>query len=319
MTLVHGKGVLETGPIQIKRGIFQGDSLSPLLFTMSLNPISTELNRTGYGYQLDKETKISHLFYVDDLKLYATNDSQLNGLVKTVKKMSDDIRMDFELDKCAKTTFKAGKKVSTENIPITDETVIQDQEGTYTYLGVEEGDGIEHSRMKDKIRKEHKRRLKLVLKSELNARNKMYAINTLAVPVVLYSYGFINWKVEEVKDLDRMTRKQLCKNRMHSRMADAERIYIPCQEGGRGLMNLEKEYKANIIGLNKYLANKDDRQLAAVLRHHKHHSIVLNPQAGREVRLSYAQRTPLATTTTAQQRPRLRCSKASTRQTTRGK
>ena len=47
MTLVHSKGVLETGPIQIKRGLFQRDSLSPLLFTMSLNPISTELNRTG--------------------------------------------------------------------------------------------------------------------------------------------------------------------------------------------------------------------------------------------------------------------------------
>ena len=40
MTLVHKEGVLETGPIRIKRRIFQGDSLSPLLFTMSLNPLS---------------------------------------------------------------------------------------------------------------------------------------------------------------------------------------------------------------------------------------------------------------------------------------
>ena len=40
MTLVHKEGVLKTGPIRIKRGIFQGHSLSPLLFTMSLNPLS---------------------------------------------------------------------------------------------------------------------------------------------------------------------------------------------------------------------------------------------------------------------------------------
>ena len=40
MTLVHKGGVQETAPIRIKRGIFQGDSLSPLLFTMSLNPLS---------------------------------------------------------------------------------------------------------------------------------------------------------------------------------------------------------------------------------------------------------------------------------------
>ena len=65
MTLVHEKGTMETGPINIKRGIFQGDSLSPLLFTMALNPLSRELNKTGYGYQLDKDTKINHLFYLD--------------------------------------------------------------------------------------------------------------------------------------------------------------------------------------------------------------------------------------------------------------
>ena len=43
MTLVHKEGVLETRPIRINRGIFQGESLSPLLSTMSLNPLSQEL------------------------------------------------------------------------------------------------------------------------------------------------------------------------------------------------------------------------------------------------------------------------------------
>ena len=45
MILVHKEGILETGSIRIKRGIFQGDSLSPLLFTMSLNPLSQELQK----------------------------------------------------------------------------------------------------------------------------------------------------------------------------------------------------------------------------------------------------------------------------------
>ena len=64
MTLLHKEGVLEIGPIRIKRGIFL-HSLSPLLFTMSLNPLSKELQKTRYGYQLDEETKINHLFYVE--------------------------------------------------------------------------------------------------------------------------------------------------------------------------------------------------------------------------------------------------------------
>ena len=85
MTLAHKEGVLEIGPIRIKRGIIQGESLSPLLFIMSLNSLSIELNRTKHGNQLDKQTKINHLFYVDDLKLYGANDSQLTGLINTVK------------------------------------------------------------------------------------------------------------------------------------------------------------------------------------------------------------------------------------------
>ena len=95
-----------------------------------------------------------------------------------------------------------------------------DQTATYKYLGMEEGEGIQHHKMKVKIRKEYKIRIKVVLKSELNAREKIVAINTLAVPIILHSYGIIDWKLDEIQDLDRMTRKQLCM--MY--------IYI-CQEG----------------------------------------------------------------------------------------
>ena len=65
---------------------------------------------------------------------------------------------------------------------------------------MEEGEGVQHHKMKVKLRKKYNRRIKLVLKSELNARNKI---------AVLYSYGVINWKLDETQDLDRMIRKQL--------------------------------------------------------------------------------------------------------------
>ena len=112
---------------------------------MSLNPLSQELQKTGYGYQLDEQTKINHLFYVDDLKLYGISDNQLTWLINTVKNVSDDIKMEFGLDKCAKASFKKGKKVSAKGIPLNDNQVIQDldQAETYKYLGMEEGEGKE--------------------------------------------------------------------------------------------------------------------------------------------------------------------------------
>ena len=36
-------------------------------------------------------------------------------------------------------------------------------------------------------------------------------------------------------------------NQVLAKKADVDRIYLPYQEGGRGLMNLEKEYKATMI------------------------------------------------------------------------
>ena len=132
---------------------------------------------------------------------------------------------------------------------------------------MKEGERVQHHKMKVKIMKEYKRRIKLVLKSELNARNKIAVIKTLAVPVILYSYGVIDWKLHEIWDLDRMTRKQMCMNQMPAKKADVGRIYLPCQGSGRSLMNLEKECKATMIGLQTYMTNKGDVQIQAVLRH----------------------------------------------------
>ena len=148
MTLVHRQGVLEW--IGIKREIFEGDLLSPILFTVSLYLLSKELQKTGYGYQFDEKTKINHLFYVDDFKLHERNDSQLNRLVNRVKMVSDDIKMEFGINKYVQATFKKGKKVSTERIKLADKNVIQKWEPpvTYTYLGIKEGDGTEQHNMK---------------------------------------------------------------------------------------------------------------------------------------------------------------------------
>jgi hypothetical protein len=46
--------------------------------------------------------------------------------------------------------------------------------------------------MKERLKQEYRRRLRMILKCELNARNKITAIGALAVPVLRYSFGIIN-------------------------------------------------------------------------------------------------------------------------------
>ena len=93
----------------------------------------------------------------------------------------------------------------------------------------------------------------MILKSELNAKNKITAIGALAVPVLRHSFDIINWRIEEIKQIDRKTRKMLTMYKMHHPKADIDRLYVKRKEGGRGLMQVEAAYKAEIINIAEYL------------------------------------------------------------------
>ena len=100
---------MQSQPIQIQRGIFQGDSLSPSLFCIALTPLTNELNRADCGYQVHgTKRKISHLFHMDDLKLLGRNENDLKNEMKIVQTISKDINMNFGLEKCARICLKRG-------------------------------------------------------------------------------------------------------------------------------------------------------------------------------------------------------------------
>ena len=87
-----GAGNSELGEIDIKRGIFQGDSLSPLRFVLALIPLNLILRKakTAYEFSGSKE-KINHLLLKHDLKLYSRNEKGLNSLVQIVRIFNEDI------------------------------------------------------------------------------------------------------------------------------------------------------------------------------------------------------------------------------------
>ena len=107
---------MSLGLVNINRGIFQGDSLSPLLFTVILFPLTIVLRNTKMGYKLFIGTVVSHLLYMDDLKLYGKNHNEVESLLHTVEIFSSDIKMSFGARKCAYIGLKCGKVYSTQDI-----------------------------------------------------------------------------------------------------------------------------------------------------------------------------------------------------------
>jgi hypothetical protein len=72
--------LIQSRLIKKNRGIFQGDSLSPLLCCVPLIPLTDELNRSKCGYQVyGTERKINHLLYMDHLKLIGRSEEELRN------------------------------------------------------------------------------------------------------------------------------------------------------------------------------------------------------------------------------------------------
>ena len=80
--LTAGRRSLAETKIQI--GIFQGDALSPLRFIIAMMPLNHILWECTAGYKLSRsQEKDNHLMYMDDIKLFAKNEKELETLIHT--------------------------------------------------------------------------------------------------------------------------------------------------------------------------------------------------------------------------------------------
>ena len=156
------------GEVKIMRGIFQGDSLSPLLFVSAMIPLTHILRKSKPGYEFfGCGEKINHLLYMDDFKLYSKNEKELDSLIQTIRVFSQGIRMEFGIDKCATIVLKRGKLVKSDGIKLPDGKEMKSlNEGDgYKYLGVTEADEIKKKEIKEKVGKEYKRRIRKILET----------------------------------------------------------------------------------------------------------------------------------------------------------
>ena len=119
---------------------------------------------------------------MDDLKLFGKSEDQIDSLVQTVFIFSEDIGMEFGLKKCGVVILKKGKLVKFDGIHLPNQEIMKEaDEDGYMHIGVLELNEIKEHEMK-KVTAELI--LRLTLKSKLNGKNKIQAINTRAVALL---------------------------------------------------------------------------------------------------------------------------------------
>ncbi|KAL0878572.1 hypothetical protein ABMA27_003656 [Loxostege sticticalis] len=254
---------LTTDPIRIQRGIFQGDALSPLWFCLALNPLSTLLNDSQIGFRLTSnrhDPVLSHLLYMDDIKLYGSSKEDLFHLADITQEFSNDIHMQFGIDKCKTHSVERGKiQHNPYSLETGEQITTMDEIDTYKYLGFHQSRQIQQKQTKLELKTKFKQRLKLILNTHLNSKNLVKAINTYAIPVLTYSFGIITWSKTDLDTLQRTINTSLTKFRKHHPKTCTQRLVLARSEGGRGIIDIKNLHNKQITALRSYFHEKANK------------------------------------------------------------
>ena len=94
-----------------------------------------------------------------------------------------------------------------------------------------------------------------MLRSKLNGRNKIMAVNTWAISVMRYGAGILKWNTDELKALDIKTRKFITTHGALLSKSDTDRIYLSREMGGRRLISCDGCLRMEENNLGRYVRN----------------------------------------------------------------
>ena len=229
------------------------------------------------GTTSKSEAKLNHLFFVDDLKLFAKNIYTAKQLLDMVTTFSKDINMQFGVEKCAYIYVERSKRKSLgETMNINGIEIKELEEGdTYRYLGQDESIGDAGPINKERVSKEFFKRVKKVWNSQLSATNKSIAHNTFAVPIITPTIGILDWTKKEIDTLDIKTRKIMAMSGSLHIRSDVERLYATRDQGGRGLTRLSDIYTSRTITLvNHNNQKKETNELLNIVCEHEQKNLI---------------------------------------------
>ena len=172
--LQHSQGKIEIPAVKMCCGLFQSNSVPTLLFCLPSTHwatllISTDTDTPWHPIR-ERPERQERWLYMDDLKLFTSNDKKFAEQPKIVKRYSDDIQMQYSLDKC---TFVHGRLTKTDNKNRQNYITGARQRSIIQIPQSRRGPPtICHKEMRKTILKEYRRRMRLILKTYLSQETK---------------------------------------------------------------------------------------------------------------------------------------------------
>ena len=182
-------------PIFIKRGVRQGDTISPKLFTAALENIFRGLNWERKGINING-SYLNHLRFADDIVIVAKTPQELQEMIQELNEGSLKVGMKMNM---SKTKVMFNPYCIKEQIVVGEQVVEEVEE--YNYLG----QIITFNKDMDK---EIKRRISLawaaygkhknILESELPICLKKKIVEQIIIPIM--TYGSETWSLTKSQE-----------------------------------------------------------------------------------------------------------------------
>ena len=136
----------------------------------------------------------------------------------------------------------------------------------YKYLGQDESISYIGTVNKEEVSKEYFTGVRKIRKSKLSTFNKTITHNMFAVPVLKPTSSTLDWTIQEIRNIDNKTRKDLSITGNFNINSDVDCLYIPRSQGGRGLKAIQTAYECGMVSLNHHLTrNKDRNQFLSIV------------------------------------------------------
>jgi hypothetical protein len=184
-----------------------------------------------------------------------------------------------------------------------DTMIAMKEEDIYKYLGHIQTKQIRHAQMKQQLGDEYLLCTKSILKTNLNEKNTFKAINTYAIPVLTFSFGIAKWTPTDLENLQIKTRALFTRYRIHHPHAAKERLTLPWQIGGRGMIDITQLHDKQVKLLQTYFLNKqtssslhaaavkaDNKDTPLDLQHAKENELNTDKEYDNKVRRQWSQK-----------------------------
>ena len=235
---------------KIQGGIFQEDSLSSQQFVIAMMQLNHVFRKCTKGYEFLKlQEKLKTLIQMDDIKEFTKErGKKIETLMQIIMIYSQNVGMEFGIEKCATRIMKSGERETVEGKEIASQEsfrTVREKENDM-YLRILRADTIKQAELKEKSKKKVSWKL-------FETKLRYYQRDQ---HLIGYSGLFLKWTPEEIRQMD----KKLMTRHLALQPRDViDRLYESRKEGGRGLTNMKDFVDASKKVLEDYIKKNKER------------------------------------------------------------